>query len=131
MQPLISKASVHLTASSLPRCVSSGDAVSLRMRDDGTIAAIVSIPSRLPFGFGRSREFMAGTLGQQATNLLRPAIEKAMHLRVRVVEVEPAHLSGTGHRRLFLSVWGDPVSVMSDTSRYSIFSRRRIKNPQA
>jgi len=99
MQPLIHKASVHLTADKLPPSISPGDAVDLRLQDDGTIMAILALPPRFPFGLGTSREFVAGTLGQRASDLLRPALEKAAHLRVRIVEIEPAHLSRNGQSR--------------------------------
>ncbi len=115
MQPLIHKASVHLTAKTLPASVSPGDPVRLLLQDDGTIIVILTIPSRLPFGLGRSRELVAGTLGQQATDLLRPALQISAHLRLRVVEIEPAHLSSNGQSQLYISVWGDPKSMISST----------------
>lgn len=116
MQPLIHKASVHMTSNTVPTSVSPGDPVRLQVQDDGMIAAILTLPSRLPFGLGKTREFVAGTLGQNATNLLRPALKKAAYLRVRVVEVDPAHLSRTGQISLCISVWGDPMAITAGCS---------------
>ena len=106
MQPLIHKAPVHLTARTLPASVSPGDPVRLLLQDDGTITVILTVPSRLPFGLGRSKEVVAGTLGQQATEMLRPALQTSAHLRLRVVEIEPAHLNSNGQSQLYISVWG-------------------------
>ena len=126
MQPLIHKASVHLTTKSLPSSVAPGDAVDLRLQDEGTIIAILALSSRLPFGLGQPRKLLAGHLGQKASELLTPALERKAHLRVRVVEVEPAHLSRTGQSYLYISVWGSPQDLLSQTPRYSIFSSSRI-----
>jgi len=131
MQPLIHKASVHLTANNLPSSISPGDVVHLRLQDNGAITAILVLPSRLPFGLGRSRELVAGTLGQRASDLLKPALETAAHLRVRVVEMEPAHLSRNGQSRLYISVWGDPMVLLSEQPRHPIFSRSRIHDEPA
>ena len=111
MQPLIHKASVHLTAKTLPASVTPGDPVRLRLGDDGIITVILIIPSRLPFGLGRSREFLAGKLGKQATALLKPALQVSAHLRLRIVEIEPAHLSLNRRSKLYISVWGEPESI--------------------
>ena len=112
MQPLIHKASVNLTANKLPLGVSLNDAVILCLNDDGKITAILTLPSRLPFGMGKPRKIALGTLGQHATNLIKPALEKSAYLRVRVVEIEPAHLSLDGKNRLQISVWGDPMALI-------------------
>lgn len=126
MHPLIYKASVRLTENNLPSSTSLGDEVQLRLQDDGNITVILVEPSRLPFGLGRSRELAVGTLGQHAKDLLKSALETAAHLRVRVVELEPAHLSCNDQGRLFISVWGDPQVVSAEQPRHPIFSRARI-----
>jgi len=79
MQPLIHKASVNLTANKLPLGVSLNDAVILCLNDDGKITAILTLPSRLPFGIGKPRKIALGTLGQHATNLIKPALEKSAY----------------------------------------------------
>ena len=112
MQPLIHKASVNLTANKLPLGVSLNDAVILCLNDDGKITAILTLPSRLPFGIGKPRKIALGTLGQHATILIKPALETSAYLRVRVVEIEPAHLSLDGKNRLQISVWGDPMALI-------------------
>lgn len=112
MRPLIHKASVDITANTLPSSVSPNDNASLQVEDDGTISVILILLSRLPFGLGKSRRFVAGILGQKATALIRPAILKNARLRVRIVEVEPAHLSRNGKICLYISVWGDPMVLL-------------------
>jgi len=112
MQPLIHKASVKLAANKLPSGVSLNDAVILRLNDDDDgITVILTLPSRLPFGIGKPRKIALGTLGQHATNLIKPALEKSTYLRVRIVEIEPAHLSHDGKNKLHISVWGDPTAL--------------------
>jgi hypothetical protein len=131
MRPLIHKASVDITANRIPSSVFPNDNASLRIEDDGTISVILILLSRLPFGLGKSREFVAGILGQKATALIRPAILKNARLRVRIVEIEPAHLSQNGKIRLFISVWGDPMVLLSEQPQKQIFSRSRINDDPA
>ena len=113
MQPIIHKASVHLFAKTLPASVAPGDTIRLILNDDDTITVMLTIPSRLPFGLGRSREFLAGKFGDQASSLLKPALQITSHLRLRIVEIEPAHLNKNGQSKLYISVWGEPKSITS------------------
>ena len=112
MQPLIHKASVDITANTLPSSVSPNDNASLQLEDDDTISVILILLSRLPFGLGKSRKFVVGILGQNATALIKPAILKSARLRVKIVEIEPAHLSRNGKTCLYISVWGDPMVLL-------------------
>lgn len=128
MQPLIHKASVNLTTDKLPKAASPGDAVNLYLQKDGKIIATYMVPSRLPFGLGGPVELVLGYLGLQATEILRPGLERYAHLRVRIVEIEPAHLSASGNASLFISVWGDPTILLSARPRYQIFSQSRIND---
>jgi len=131
MQPLIHKASVNLTADKLPKSASPGDAVNLYLQEDGKIVATYMVPSRLPFGLGGPVELVLGYLGHQATEILRPTLERYAHLRVRIVEIEPAHLSPSGSASLFISVWGDPTFLMSARPRHQIFTPSRINDGPA
>ena len=131
MQPLIHKASVNLTADKLPKSASPGDAVTLYLQKDGKIIATYMVPSRLPFGLGGPVELVLGYLGHQATEILRPALERYAHLRVRIVEIEPAHLSSSGTASLFISVWGDPTILLSARPKHEIFTRSRINDGPA
>ena len=128
MQPLIHKASVNLTTDKLPKSASPGDAVTLYLQNDGKVIATYMAPSRLPFGLGRPFELILGYLGHQATEILRPALERYAHLRVRIVEIEPAYLSSSGNASLFISVWGDPTILLSAQPRYQIFTQSRIND---
>lgn len=114
MEPLIHKASVCLTGSMLSAPATPGDAVQLHLAVSGEIEVVLTVPSRLPFGLGKPREFLLGRLGPQATDFLRPLVERSAHLRVRIVEIEPAHLRRDGQDRLFISVWGDPMLILWD-----------------
>ena len=128
MQPLIHKASVNLTISKVPQSVSPGDALTLYLQEDGRIIATCMVPSRLPFGLGRPVELVLGYLGRQATDILRPALERYAHLRVRIIEIEPAHLSPFGKASLFISVWGDPKVLMSTRPSNQIFTKHGMSD---
>lgn len=85
-----------------------GAQATLELLDDQKVAAFVTCPSRWPFGWGTQRFIRAGYLGETASNLLTPALEKQAKMRVRVIEIEPAHLSRTRKDEVYLSVWGNP-----------------------
>jgi len=105
-----------------------GDPVQLQKEGDTDIAAFVMLPSRLPFGLGKSRIVRAGYLGNQAKVLLWPAFEKTALLRVRIVEILAAHLNADGKNLISISVWGDPANILPSVPRASIFSRSRIND---
>jgi len=85
------------------------------LNTDGTIFAIIQRLSRLPFGLGKQRENVVGMLGGQATKMLTHALQKQAYLRVRIVEVEPPHLSRSAQGAVFLSVWGDPAVLTAQS----------------
>jgi hypothetical protein len=129
MQILIHKTSlVRLEATLRIDGVGLGDPVQLQKEGDADIAALVMLPSRLPFGLGKSRIVRAGYLGNQAKALLWPAFEKPAPLRVRIVEILAAHLNADGTNRISISVWGDPADVVPSVQRAGIFSRSRIND---
>lgn len=100
MQVLIHKTSlVRLEANLRISGVGLGDPVQLLQEGETDIAAFVMLPSRMPFGLGKSHIVRAGYLGNQAKALLWPAFEKDAPLRVRVVEILAAHLAGDGLNR--------------------------------
>lgn len=120
MQPLIHKALVHLTIDKLPKAASPSDEVSLYLQQDGQIIVTYMVSSRLPFGLGGPVELVLGYLGNQATAILRPALERYAYLRVRIVEILPAHLSASGNASLFISVWGDPTILWTAQPKLGI-----------
>ena len=113
MQVLIHRTSlVQLESNLRISGIGLGDPVQLLQEGDSDIAAFVMLPSRLPFGLGKSRIVRAGYLGNRAKALLWPAFKKDAPLRVRVVEILAAHLAGDGLNRVSISVWGDPADIM-------------------
>ena len=129
MQPLIHKASVHLFAKKLPASATLGDPIRLILNDDGIITVMLAVPSRLPFGLGPSRDFLAGKLGDQASALLKPALQIAAHLRLRIVEIEPAHLNKNGQSKLYISVWGEPKSIISHRPWQQAHQNNSVNDP--
>jgi hypothetical protein len=129
MQVLIHKTSlVRLEANLRISGIGLGDPVQLLQEGESDIAAFVMLPSRMPFGLGKSRIVRAGYLGNQAKALLWPAFEKDAPLRVRVVEILAAHLAGDGLNRVSISVWGDPADITPSVPKTTIFSRSRIND---
>jgi hypothetical protein len=129
MQALIHKTSlVRLETNLRISGIGLGDPVQLLQEGDADIAAFVMLPSRMPFGLGKSRIVRAGYLGNQAKSLLWPAFEKDAPLRVRIVEVLAAQLTGDGTNRVSISVWGDPNDITPSVPKTTIFSRSRIND---
>jgi hypothetical protein len=129
MQPIIHKAAIALDLNPVSIGVSPGDRALLSMNSDTTVSVFVERPSRLPFGLGKPRVVLLGTLGARATDILLPALERKADFRVRIIEVEPAHLSRTGRASVYVSVWGNPADVAQPKSRPSIFTRSKINDP--
>jgi hypothetical protein len=129
MQPIIHKAAIALDLNPVSIGVSPGDRALLSMNSDTTVSVFVERPSRLPFGLGKPRVVLLGTLGARATEILLPALERKADFRVRIIEVEPAHLSRTGRASVYVSVWGNPADVAQSKSRPSIFTRSKINDP--
>jgi hypothetical protein len=129
MQPIIHKAAIALDLNPVSIGVSPGDRALLSMNSDTTVSVFVERPSRLPFGLGKPRVVLLGKLGVRATDILLPALERKADFRVRIIEVEPAHLSRTGRASVYVSVWGNPADVAQPKSRPSIFKRSKINDP--
>lgn len=129
MQPIIQKAEIALEIDPVSAGVSPGDGAMLSLNADATVSVFIERPSRLPFGIGKPRLVPAGKLDAHATDILLPALEQNAELRVRIVEVEPAHLSRSGRVAVFVSVWGNPASIVRPKSAPAIFTRSKINDP--
>ena len=129
MQPIIHKAAIALDLNPVSSGISPGDRAWLSLNPDATVSVLVERPSRLPFGLGKPKLFIAGKLGTRATYLLRPALESRADLRVRIIEVEPAHLSRSGHAAVFISVWGNVADVAQSKPASFMFTRSKINDP--
>lgn len=120
MQVLIHKTNLVRLEPRLPKLgIGLSDPVQLLQEGDSNIAALVTLPSRFPFGFGKPRTMRIGYLGEQAKSMLWPALEKAAPLRVRIVGVLTAHLKGDGMNQISISVWGDPADIATERQEYS------------
>ena len=126
MQPIIHKASIALDVDPISTGISPGDRALLSLDPESTVSVFIQRRSRLPFGFGKTKLVSAGKLSANATDILRPALERKADLRVRIVEVEPAHLSRSGHVAVFISVWGDPADINQPKSALDAVTRSKI-----
>jgi len=124
MQALIHQASLHgLTTPIVGSGIGPGQAVELEVTAEREILIYASLPSKWPFGLGRSRRKCLGYLHPEATELLLPALDREAMLRVRIVEVEPAHVRADGVDRVSISVWGDPDDLAQPSGHVLSFRR--------
>ena len=129
MQPIIHKAAIALELNPLSVGVSPSERALLSLNSDTTISVLVERPSRLPFGLGKQRVILLGKLGPRATDILLPALERKADFRVRIIEVEPAHISRTGRTSVYVSVWGNPADIVGPTVSRAIFTHSRTNDP--
>mgnify|MGYP003659244940 CR=1 FL=1 len=87
MQTLIYK--TELFVERAPAWLTPNSIVELRPQADGTVAAFARRPAML----------------------VRPVLETDIALRVRVVELHPAHLTADRRARISVSVWGSAERV--------------------
>ncbi len=112
MQALIHQARLHgLRIPIRGSSMAPGHPVELALDPDYIVAAFVTLPSRLPFGLGRATRKHLGYLDPQVAEKIAPAIEKQAVLRVRIVEIEPAHARTDVDDRISISVWGEPDAL--------------------
>ncbi len=105
MQILIYK--TDLVVERAPTWLELNSSVELCPQADHTVAAYVRRPPRWPSLFGASRPVRIGFLDEAAETLLRSAFEAGIALRVRIVELDPAHLTDDRRARISVSVWGN------------------------
>lgn len=85
-----------------------GDAVELQADPAGAVWATYRRKGAwLPLLGRRTRQVAIGQLEPEAADMVAPALRRGTGLRVRVVEICPAHLSAEGQDAVCLSVWGD------------------------
>jgi hypothetical protein len=95
---------VHIGKSGL----SMGDRCEARLLPDGLVGIFAKV--RRPF-LGLIpwwRVGYLGHLGPMAAQVITPALLEGASLRLRVVQLTPEHLAGTGMPEILISVWGDP-----------------------
>ena len=109
MQTLIYK--TELTVERAPAWLAPTSPVELRPQADGTVAAFARRPSGWASMFWGERPVRIGMLTEDAAMLARPALETGIVLRVRIVELHPAHLTTDRRVRISVSVWGGVVKM--------------------
>ena len=108
MRAIIYKSALALHTDPYTHGILAGAPISLALSQDGTISASVESPRRGLFRLRMPRPIVLGTLEHTASAILRPALKRNVHLRVRIVEIEPPHISARGETSVYISVWGDP-----------------------
>ncbi len=88
--------------------LSMGDAVTPRLMPEGLVGLWARVWRPWMGVVPRWREGYLGHLGPMASQILAPALEKGLTLRMRVVMLTPEHLAGSGQPEIHVSVWGDP-----------------------
>lgn len=116
MQTLIYKTDIVVERA--PAWLAPNNPVELRPQADGTVAALARRPLRWTSVFWGDRPVRIGMLNEDAVMLLRPFLETGIGLRVRIVELHPAHLTADRRARISVSVWGS----VANTSGSRIFA---------
>ena len=88
--------------------LSMGDTVTPRLMPEGLVGLWARIIRPWMGIVPLWREGYVGHLGPMASQILAPALEKGLTLRMRVVMLTPEHLAGSGEPEIHVSVWGDP-----------------------
>jgi hypothetical protein len=128
MQILIHKANlVRLQVPVRSLRIGLGEAVVFVQDSVSEVAVMAMLPSRLSFGLGRLRKVKLGYLGDHTKAILMPSLELDTQLRVRIVELDAAHLRTDGCDRIAISVWGDPAGMIPRGSRWNDLLARPIQ----
>lgn len=128
IQALIYKAELTLLSDTVVKDVTPGGAAHLRMNSDKSISVIFKRPVKFPLSLLKRSIINIGSLPTKAVEIVSPAFEKGVVLRVRVVEVEPAHMRPKRGAAIFVSIWGEPKDIEPQRFRYSIFSQSKIND---
>ena len=112
MQALIHQTTLHgLQFPIRGSGVTLGQTVHLKCEKDHRVAVFVKLPLRWTFGLGGTRLRQLGYLPVEAAKFVTPALERQAVLRVRIVELEPAHARAEGVDQVCVSVWGKPADL--------------------
>jgi hypothetical protein len=104
MQTLIYK--TELVVERAPPWLAPNSPVELRPQADGAVVAFTRRPPRwFPF-WGEARPVRIGVLNEEVAMLLSLLLETDIALRVRIVELHPAHLTTDRRARISVSIWG-------------------------
>ena len=128
MQAIIHKAEVDLIIDPVSAGICPSDKASLVLNPDATVNVFVEKPVRLAFRAGATRLIHIGKLESLAAEALTPALKSSTHLRIRIVEVEPQHVTRTGKAAVFLSVWGNVADKVRPKPKTGIFTRSIIND---
>jgi hypothetical protein len=100
--------SVHIGRSRL----SMGDPVSARLAAEGRVDIWARVYRPLFGIIPRWRSTRLGHLGPVAAQILAPALQDGLSLRLRVVMLTPEHLAVGREPEIHVSVWGDPKLLL-------------------
>jgi hypothetical protein len=128
MRAIIYKSALALHTDPYAHGILAGAPISLALSQDGSISASVESGRRGFFRLGSPRSIVLGTLEHTASAILRPALKRNVHLRVRIVEVEPPHISSCGETSVYISVWGNPDDFEPPIDESPV-EKARIFNP--
>lgn len=109
MQTLIYKTDIVVERA--PAWLAPNAPVELRPQADGAVVAYAQRPSRLFTLFRSSRPVRIGVLHEEAGELLRPILDAGITIRVRIVELQPAHLAVDRRARISVSVWASVTRI--------------------
>lgn len=109
MQTLIYK--TPLVVERAPSWLAPNSPVELRLQADGAVVAYAQRPSSWVSLVWQTRPVRIGVLNETAGDLLRPVLDVGTPLRIRIVELQPAHLAADLRARISVSVWASVTRI--------------------
>lgn len=106
LQPMIHKARVQgLTLHVARSGIAPGDTLDALAMPDGRIGLVARVRAPILGLIPRRQARLIGHLGPRASDLVRPELDRADALRLRVVGVTPEFLAGPEGPEIHVSVW--------------------------
>lgn len=127
MQVLIYKTDLHVERA--PAWLAPMERVQLVLEPTGSIGAYVDRPTGW-FGLFVVPAVRIGALRDDVKDLLISILETGVSLRVRIVELIPAHLSPCGCAQVSVSIWGRPLPSPKVTRRPGLSGRSWLRKSE-
>lgn len=112
LEPIFSQVPVEGIAFHIGRSgLAMGDEARAALLSDGRVGIFAQVRRMFLGIFPRRRLTYVGHLGPIAEQVLAPALQKGVSLRVHIVVITPEHLATSGPPEIHVSIWGDASRI--------------------